>query len=394
METKIKHLPDSQVEISFTVPVDEWATYIKKSQSLAQAAESLMKDKYLEFLGQGSIEPIEPASPQAVQMVPGSPAEFKVTVSVLPQIEIADDYWKPLASVSRKPVKVEEKELEESLEALRKGQAKLSDSLESAKKDDLITIQFSSPELPSPEPRKDSFLLGQGKLIPGFEDQLIGLKIGEKKEITLLYPETGVIESLRKKPIHFQVEVLKIQKVKWPKLDDQFAQGLGLKDLVSLKDTLKKNLLGKKEKEADERFRYDLLQKIGEKVKTELPHALIEAEQNRLLENLKKAVQDELKIPFAQYLKETGKTEKEVLSSFASLAQDNVRHFLLLKAIGQKENLEVSPEEIEKEKEKLLQALPPERQKTVDQEELKSYIKSTLLTEKAFKKLEDYWKKS
>ena len=394
METKIKHLPDSQIEIDFTVPVDEWAAYIKKSQSLAQAAESLMKDKYLEFLSQGKIEPISPASPQAVQMVPGSPAEFKVTVSVLPNLEIKDDYWKPLAEVLRKPVKVEERELEESLEALRKGQAQLSDSSEPAQKGDLITIQFSSPELPSPKPRKDSFLLGQGKLIPGFEDQLVGLKTGEKKEITLTYPANGLIESLRNKPIHFQVEVLKIQKVKWPKLDEHFAQSFGLKTLDDLKEILRKNLLSKKEKEADEHFRYDLLEKIGEKTEIDLPRVLIEAEQNRLLENLKKAVQDELKIPFTQYLKETGKKEEEILYSFLPLAKTNVRHFLLLKAIGQKENLKVSPEEVEKEKEKLLKTLPPERQKTVDQEELKSYIKSSLLTEKAFQKLEDYWKKS
>jgi len=120
---------------------------------------------------------------------------------------------------------------------------------------------------------------------------------------------------------------------------------------------------------------------------------LIEAEQNRLLENLKKAVQNELKTSFAQYLQETGKTEKEILNSFLDLAQANVRQFLLLKTVGQKEKLEVKPEEIEQELAKILKTMPEERQKSVDQEALKRYLKSSLLAEKVFQKLENYWKK-
>ena len=393
METKITKLPESRVEITFHIPVDEWAPYIKKTQSLAQASESLMKDKYLEFLHQGKIEPIEAASPQAVQMVPGSPAEFKVLVSVLPEVEIGDNYWDTLSDIEKKPVKVEEKELEDSLEALKKGRSKLTDLDQPAAKGNLITILFSSEQLPSPSPRKDSFILGQGQLIPGFEEELIGLKKGEKKDLTLTYPATGMLEDLRDKPINFKVEVTNVQQVDWPELNDKLAQELGLKDLEDLKETLKKNLLARKEKEADEYFRYQLLEKIGQQVKIEIPRALIEAEQNRLLENLKKTVQQELKIPFDQYLKETGKTEKLILDSFLKAAQDNVRHFLLLRAIGQKEKIEVSSEEIEKEKAKLIQTMPPERQSNVDQEELKSYIRSSLLAEKVFQKLEDYWKK-
>jgi len=393
MEYKITKFPGSQVEIEFKIPTEEWASYIQKTQTLSEAAQSLMKEKYLEFLGKGEIEPIAPAQTQIIKMVPGSPAEFKVMVPILPTIGLADDYGKDLSEVERKPVRVTDKEMEEALESLRKARAKLTDLAQPAVKGNLITIKFFSAQLPSPAPHQDGFILGEGQLLPGFEDKLVGLKAGEKKELSLMYPSTGPLEAQRGKPITFQVEVLKVQEVKWPELTDHFAQELGVKDLAELKETLKNNLTSQKEKTADEAFRSQLLEKIGQEIKIEIPSILIEAEQNRLLENLKKAVQNELKTSFAQYLQETGKTEKEILNSFLDLAQANVRQFLLLKTVGQKEKLEVKPEEIEQELAKILKTMPEERQKSVDQEALKRYLKSSLLAEKVFQKLENYWKK-
>ena len=393
MKYQIKKTSPSQVEVKFQVPTGEWAPYIQKSQTLAEAAQSLMKDKYIEFLGKREIEPLAPAQSQIVKMVPGSPAEFKVLVSVLPEIKLAADYWQTLQAVERKPVRVAEKEVEEELESFRKRQAELTPLTRSAAEGDLITFRFSSAQLPSSSSRKDSFILGKGRLIPGFEEQLLGLKAGEKKEFTLPYPETGVLENLRQKPITFQVEVDKLEEVKLPALDDHLVQKVGAENLAAFRETLTKHLQSQKERQADEFFRHQLLENIGQQAKVEIPAVLIEAEQNRLLSNLKLGVRQELKISFEQYLKETGKKEKEILADFSSAAEDNVRQFLLLRAVSRKEKIEVSPEEIEKEFIKFSQSLPPEKKEKLDQEGLKGYIRSSLLAEKVFHKLEEYWRK-
>jgi trigger factor len=393
MKYEIKKTSPSQIEVEFWVPTEEWAPYIEKSQTLAEAAQSLMKDKYLEFLGKGEIEPLAPAQSQATKMVPGSPAEFKVLVAVLPEIELPEDIYQELSEVERKPVKIEEKELNEELESFRKTQAELAPLERGAAEGDLVTFQFSSSQLPSSSPRRDSFILGQGKLIPGFEKELIGLKAGEKKEFTLTYPEKGVLENLRQQAVNFKVEMEKVQAVNLPALDDRLAKRVGQEDLEALKERMKKGLEAQKERRAEEEFRHRLLEKIGQKVKVEVPAVLKEAEENRLLSNLKAGVQQELKIPFEQYLKETGKKEEEILKSFSPLAEENVRQFLLLRTVGQKEKIEVSSEEIEKEFQKLLSSLDEEKKKTVDQESLKRYIKSSLFAEKVFHKLEEFWRK-
>jgi len=152
-------------------------------------------------------------------------------------------------------------------------------------------------------------------------------------------------------------------------------------------------LQSQKERQADELFRHQLLEKIGQQAKVEIPAVLVEAEQNRLLSNLKLGVRQELKISFEQYLKETGKKEKEILADFSSVAEDNVRQFLLLRAVSRKEKIEVKPEEIEKEFTKFFQSLPPEKKGKLDQEGLRGYIKSSLLAKKVFHKLEEYWRK-
>lgn len=393
MEYKIKKTSPSQAEVEFQVPTEEWASYIQKSQTLAEAAQSLMKDKYLEFLRKGEIEPLAPAQSQLVKIVPGSPAEFKVLVSILPEIKLAADYCQALQAVERKPVRVAEKEVEEELEFFRKRQAELTPLARPSAEGDLITFRFSSAQLPSSSPRKDSFILGQGRLIPGFEENLVGLKAGEKKGFTLTYPETGVLENLRQRSVTFQVEVDKLEEVKLPALDDRLAQKVGAENLAAFREALTKRLQSQKERQADELFRHQLLEKIGQQAKVEIPAVLLEAEQNRLLSNLKLGVRQELKISFEQYLKETGKKEKEILADFSSVAEDNVRQFLLLRAVSRKEKIEVKPEEIEKEFTKFFQSLPPEKKGKLDQEGLRGYIKSSLLAKKVFHKLEEYWRK-
>ena len=399
MQHSIKKLEESRLEIKVEIPASDFDQFYSKTlrefgenlempgfrkgkvpkeiiektidqkEILTRAAETAVKENYSKIVSENSLEVLGNPEVEILKMALKNPFEFKVSVSVIPEVELPD-YKKIAFEVKRKKIEVTEKEVEDALKWLQKSRAKFSLKGGLSQKGDWVEIEYSQD---GSSLQKDAFVLGQGKLIPGFEDNLEGMKTGEEKEF-----------ELDKKK--FKTKMVSVQKMELPEMTDEFVKNLGkFENVAALRQSVEVGMKKEKEISETERRRKEILEKIAQKTEMKIPDILIEEQKKRHLGNMKKQVSENLKMNFNQYLEKIKKTEKDMLDSFKELSQKQVKESLVLREIEKKENIEVSSEEIEKEVSNILKNYQKEK---VDLEELKSYTKEVMKQEKTFQLLE------
>ena len=399
MQHSIKKLTESKLEIKVEIPAPDFDQFydqtlaefgdnlempgfrkgkvpkeiiektIEQKETLTRAAEIAIKESYSKIVSENNLEVLGNPEVEILKMALKNPFEFKVKVSIMPEIKLPD-YKKIASEMKREKIEVTEKEIEDALKWLQKSRAKFSLKDGLSQKGDWVEIEYSQEGLSS---QKDAFVLGQGKLIPGFEDNLEGMKAGEEKEF-----------ELDKKKL--KTKMISVQKMELPEITDEFVKSLGkFENIVALKQSIEIGIKEEKEILETERIRKDILEKIAQKTEMEIPEILIEEQKKRHLETMKKQVSENLKMNFNQYLEKIKKAEKDILDSFKDISKKQVKESLVLREIENKENIEVSSEEVEKEVNNLLKSSPKEK---IDLEGLKSYTKEVIKQEKMFQLLE------
>ena len=399
MKSTIKKFPKSEVELEIKVSAEEFGRFIEQAtlnlggdleikgfrkgkapkniieerigmeKILIEAGDLAVNETYKKAVLENKIEAIFQPKIEIKKLAKGSDLVFSARTAILPEVELPD-YKKIASEIKRNKAVVEEKEIEDTFKWLQKSRAKFTLKNQPAQKGDFVEIEYWSAQIQK-EGQKDTFVLGEGHFIPGFEEKMIGMKSGEEKENITLNKDG--------KEIILKVKVISVQNVELPEANDQFAKSLGkFENLDALKKNIKQDLALEKEQAETQRVRQEILERISEKTKVEIPEVLIENEQKQMLENLKKMVSEKLKISFEDYLIKVKKTEKEILDSFLPTAQKKVRNFLALREIGKREKVEVSEEELA----------------NLDSGQSKEHNKEVLRTEKIFAMLENLAEKS
>ena len=226
--------------------------------------------------------------------------------------------------------------------------------------------------------------IGSNTFIPGFEDQVIGMKIDEEKDIKVKFPEEYFSKDLAGKEAVFKVKVHEIKKKELPKLDDDFAKDVSEFDtLKELKDDIK----SKKQKQNDEKAKYEtedaVIKAVCENVKVDIPSGMIETET----ENMMKDIEQRLSyqgIKMDQYLKMMGKTEDELKKEYEPQAIDGIKSRLVLEAVIKAEKIEAEEKEIdEKMKEMAKNYGKKDDEEFLKNENVRNYIKQGIESEKA-----------
>ena len=426
MNYSVKKLEKSQIEVGFELSVEEFEEYIQKAllhlkehvkidgfrkgnvpkemvekevgqeNLLMEAGDLAVKKSYAKFVTENKLEPIGEPEVQIVKIAKGNPLLFKVKVSVLPDIELPN-YKKIASQVKSSNILVDQKEIEEALRYLQKSRAKFSQEDRPAEAKDFVEIEYQNKDINGGKEIKDKFILGEGGFLKDFEDNIIGMKAGQEKEFISKFPENTPNKNLAGKDSNFKVKMISVQKMELPEINDEFAKALGVFDgLVSLKENLKEGITMEKNEEERQRKRGEMVSKITEKVKFDLPEKMVEYEQARLFEDLKNQIAKNFKMPFEDYLSSIKKTEEEIKASFTLEAEKRIKNFLVLRQIGKVENIEVSEKELEEEMNKALKkySIPTGRQakdqlEKIDINELKDYNKGAIFNEKVFQFLEN-----
>lgn len=420
MEVNINKLKNSKIEILFELSWEEFTPYLKKAvlelskgveykgfrpgkvppdllekeigqeKILVEGAEMAIKEEYPKVVQQKQLEVIGSPQVEILKIAPKNPFLFKVKVDVLPEISLPD-YKKIASGVERKEVKVSDNEVQKTLDWLRKSRAKFRELEREAKKGDFLEIEYKSPQIEKGRSYQDRFFLGKGHFLAGFEENLKGMRKGEEKEFTLTFPKDYYKKELASKKVNFKVKIKKIYEVKIPEINDEFAKTLGnFENLENLKQSIKEGLTKEKEIAERERRRGEILEKITDLADFEVPEILVSLEEKRMFDDLKQRVENELKVTFEEYLKETKKDEREIKSSFWEVAKKRVKSFLVLREIGKREKIEVDEEEIKAAINEFLKRYPDVKtaEKEIDLNRLKEYYRGVIYNEKVLQFLE------
>jgi len=430
METKLTTLPHSQKEIIIQLSKDDLAPFendalreIGKSLKIAgyrpgkapldliknkvspleleeKAALLAIEKKYPQYIKENKIKAIGYPDIKITKIIPGKIVELKALITVIPSLQLPD-YKNIAASMqkNRKDIKIDDKEIIEALHWLQNSHSQLKAVTRPAKENDVVTIDYKikSKEkiIPNGEDKNYSFILGKGHFIPGFEKEIEGMKIKENKSFSLKVPTNWREKELRNKKLSIAVTLKEIKERITPPLDDQFAQKVGkFKTLTELKENIKNSLEEEKRRKEKERWRLAVLDKIIAHINNEIPSLLVENELEKIIKELKIRV-EEIHLSFDKYLEQIKKTKEELEKELRPLAEKRAKAALLLKEIADKENITVSPEEIQKKSAAILQQIPEEenRQK-INQENLDAFSLGLLRSEKVFQFLEKQKEKS
>ncbi|MFA5042353.1 MAG: trigger factor, partial [Candidatus Paceibacterota bacterium] len=336
-----------------------------------KAAVFAVQEIYPEIIKKEEIKAIGYPNITITKIIPGQEVEFKAEVDIFPKLELPD--YKALAKEmknDKKEISVTEKEKIDALTWLQNSYAKFKKTNYPAKKGDLITIDFQiEPEnkndqkLLNWQDKNYSFILGEGKFLPGFEDNLVGAKEKEEKIFNLIIPQSWPQKDIQGKKIRAKVLMKEIKEKELPELNDSFAQSLGkFKNLEELKKSIEESLKIEKTEKEKERWRLALLEKIIQQTKGELPETLLSVEKEKMTEELKFSLES-IQLPYEKYLEQIKKTEDELKKSFEETAKKRAFSSIILKEIAEKEKITVSEEEKEKKTKEILEQIPEAKEK-------------------------------
>ncbi|MDN4592658.1 trigger factor [Polycladomyces subterraneus] len=319
------------------------------------ALDILLPEAYQAAVEETGIEPVDRPEIDIEQMEKGKELIFKATVTVKPEVKLGE--YKGL-EVPAKDFSVKPEDVEEELKKMQQRQGQLEVVEEGAvEKGDRVIIDFEGfidgKPFEGGNAEQYNLEVGSGQFIPGFEDQLIGLKPGEEKEINVTFPEDYHAEELAGKEAVFKVKLHEIKRLRLPELDDEFAQDVSEFDtLEELKADIE-NKLKEKAKNDEENYRRNkLVELAAANAEIDLPPVMIEHEIDHMLRHFDQQLRYQ-GMNLDLYKQFTGQDDAALREQFKEDAEKKVRANLVLEAIAKAENVEVTDEEVEEELKKL-----------------------------------------
>ena len=338
------------------VPKDVFLKKYGKEALYADAADLCLQSAYSEMLKQLGDEVIVAEPGIDLNQIDDKGIEFKFTLTLRPEVKLGK--YKGLKTKKAK-VEVTKEEINDAIEHMRSHYAEnvLKDG--SIEEGDIAVIDFEGfKDGVAFEGGKDenySLKIGSGTFIPGFEEQLIGLKAGDEKEINITFPENYHSEELKGQPVVFKVKINEVKEVQIPEVDEEFFKDLGLEGvdtLEKLEQQIKENIEVQKETNAENEYIDGLLEEAAANMEVEIPEVMIEEELKRMLsqyeENLKMQG-----ITLQQFYQFTNSDETALKDQMQPEAVNRVKFRLMLEEIAKAEKIEIDDETAEQEAEKL-----------------------------------------
>jgi len=428
MDIKIKKLPKSQIELEITVPESEMVVSFDKAAArisqkkiikgfrpgkapraivekqfgqmavVEESLEDIINKSLSEAIKKENLDIISRPEVSIIQAVPDSPLKFKAVVSILPDIKLGryKDVKPDGKEIKLNPKSAEKKEIEEALDYLLKSRADFKEVVGPAQKGDTINIDFAgkiNKEIFKGGEGKDcSIVIGEGKFIPGFEDNLEGMKKGEEKEFNIKFPENYFNKDLAGKEAVFKVSVRTVKERILPSLDDDFAKSLGKFDTVdALNASIKEGIEKENTLKEKERARSMILKEIVKNSEIEIPEVLVNRELEKMISEMQTNV-TRMGMTVDDYLKQIGKTVEDLKKEWYNQAEERVKASIVLMKIADEENIKISEEDLDKEAELVFSSFGISReeiQKSIDLPYFRENIRSNMINKRTLELLEE-----
>ncbi len=362
---------------------------------LDDAVEHLVEDAYRKALIEKEILPLTNADVEIVQAEEGKPLIFKATVQVRPDVELGDyrnfNFGPEIDTI-------DDAKVDQVIEELRDQNSTLAPVEErGAQKGDYAVIGFEGTRDGQPfeggSAERMPLILGEERLIPGFEDHLVGLKVGDATEFDITFPETYAEESLAGKEVHFRAELRELREKVLPEAGDEFARSMG--DFADL-GAMRTEIRGRLERNALDRARHQFADRIIDYAvansSAELPDVLIDQEVEVMHDELRSSLARQ-GITEEAYLKVVEKTDADLHEQFRPDAEKRVRVLLVLTKIAEAEGISIPTEDVDAEVSRGREryASNPKLVRYFESERGRNFIRSSLRRTRTVEKLVDDW---
>jgi len=380
---EIENLEKNQVKLTFTVSAQEAKPYMEEAAKaisqqtkipgfrpgkadyevvkqrvgemklLEEALQSIIRKSFVSAVLEHDIDTVGSPQIDVGKLAPGNDIEFTAVVTKMPQTTELADFGK--LTVKKQTPEVKDEEIDTALRDVQRMQTKevRGTAEEAVTIEDKVVVSMNMKLEGVPveggQSPNHAIYLNEDYYIPGLKDQVVGLKEGEEKTFTLPFPENHVQDMLAGKDVEFEVKVKELFHLQPPELDDEFAKGLGMKDMAMLRETIQKNLLTEKEGEARASEEREMLEAVAKKSKFEdIPDLLINEEIHKMIEELKRAVESQ-GLEFDTYLKNMNKTLPQMKIDFSPQALMRIKVALAMRAVAKQEKIAVEEAELDAE---------------------------------------------
>ena len=358
-----------------------------------EAFNDAVPKAYEEAVQSEGIYPVDRPDVDIVNMAGGQDFVFTAEVFVKPEFELGQ--YKGV-EIEKKEYPVTEEDVNAVIEATRNRNSRWIDAEADyeAKDGDKLNIDYKGTvdgvAFEGGTAEKYSITLGSHTFIPGFEEQLVGMKTGEEKDINVKFPEDYHSEELKGKDAVFAVKVNEIQYKEMPELDDEFAKDVSeFETLAEYKESVEKRLKEAAEKRAQREMENALIDKVAEGTEIDIPNGMIETQIDNMVEDMSYRIQN-MGISFEQYLQYMGTTVDQIREQYREEATKTVKAQLVLEKISVVEAIEATDDEIEAEYAKLADEAKLEVEKVKEMfAHDNSYVKGRIVSAKTIDLLKD-----
>ncbi|MGG3450822.1 trigger factor [Domibacillus aminovorans] len=326
-------------------------------ESLYQdAIDAILPEAYGNAIDEAGIDPVDRPEIDVEQFEKGKPFIFKATVTVKPEVKLGE--YKGL-EVEKASTDVTDEDVQNELQDLQKRHAELVVKEEgTVENEDTVVIDFegfvNGEAFEGGQAENYSIVIGSGTFIPGFEEQIIGMKTGEEKEVEVTFPEEYHAEELAGQPAVFKVKLHEVKAQELPELNDDFAKETDeeVETLDALTAKIKERLAEQKQSASEQKLRDDLVEQAVANAESDIPDVMIDSEIDRMLQEFTQNLSMQ-GMNLDLYYQFSGQSEADLRAQMKENAATRVRTSLTLEAIAVAENLEPTDEDVEAEVNKM-----------------------------------------
>jgi len=406
-----KKLPKSQLELTVTVPADDLKPYVEKAitelsqqtkiegfrpgkipyeilkqrigemKIYEEAAAMAVEKSYVEIANKEKFEPLGSPKIDFEKLAPDNDLIYKATVNLIPEVKIGD--YRSI-KLKEKEIKITEEQVAKVINEIREMRATEVLEAKAIAKGDKVELDFDvlrdNVPIESGTQKKYPLVIGSNVFIPGFEENLIGLKAGEEKEFELSFPEKYHNKNLAGKPATFKIKIIAVYKRTLPEADDEFAKSVGQDTMIKLQESIEHNLEHEDHHKEEERLEIELMEKLIDKSQFgEMPDILITSETNKMVQEMEANIARE-GLKFEDYLTHLGKTRDQLKLDFVPQAIKRIKGALLTRALFFQEKLQIPENGVDLELEAMTRAYAqyPEMAKNLKTPDYREYVRNMI----------------
>ena len=312
------------------------------------AVNFAIDESYPVALSEENIRPVDYPQIDIVELGEGKELVYTAVVTTYPEIELGE--YKGL-DVKKAVYEVEESEIEKQITEMQEKNARIEIKKEgNVAKGDIAVIDFKGyidgDVFEGGEGSDYSLEIGSGTFIDNFEDQLIGLAVGDKKEVNVSFPESYGKDDLNGKAAMFEVEIKSLKVKELPELDDEFAKDVAAVDsFAELKENLKNTLEKNNNEKAEREFEEAVISAIIENSKMDIPEAMVSKEIDAMMQDLEGRLKYQ-GLSLEQYMEFTGNTTEKMRDFMKENAERKVKADLVLEAVSKAEDIKATEEQL------------------------------------------------